>query len=458
VRNKKEKKGGRGVPQQMTNERAQHEERRRARHRRTPDVLRIALLHATLPTPVSGRPRDGGVSHVVHELATALARRGHDVRVASLDTPPPAAAYRGVRLADPWGIARSRLGRTWGLPWLILWQGLRGGPATGLWRLPPAAPGAPGAGPEGMPARRTPALPALAGLSAASSVAGAPALPTGPDQPDVVHAHGDDWLLAPALRLYGLAGRPRPALVRTFHGSALAEACAAGTTPARRVNQLLLYLAELVSAASVDAAVAVSPATARLVPQVRADIPPGVDLARFRPGPAEARSAVPAVLVVGTLGGRKRGWLAVRAFQEAVRPRLADAELWLVCPEPVTGPGVVWLGKLAPEALVARYQRAWVVCLPSAYEGFGLPALEALACGTPVVATPTPGAREVLAGGRYGLLVPPAELGQALAALLADPARRAHLAAAGLARAAEYSWERIAARHEALYADVLRRA
>jgi glycosyltransferase involved in cell wall biosynthesis len=396
--------------------------------------MRIALVHATLPTPAGGRPRDGGVSHVVHELATALARRGHEVRVASLDAPPPAAAYRGVRLEDPWGIARSRLGRSWGLPWLVLRQGLRGGPATGLWQLPPPAPGAAPAAPEGMPGHRA-----------------------GPDRPEVVHAHGDDWLLALAVQLCRLAGRPRPALVRTFHGSALAEARAAGTTPARRVNQLLLYLAELVSAASVDAAVAVSPATARLVPRVRAIIPPGVDLTRFRPGPAEARSAVPAVLVVGTLRGRKRGRLALRAFQEAVRPRLADAELWMVCPEPVAGPGVVWLGKLAPEALVARYQRAWAVCLPSAYEGFGLPALEALACGTPVVATPNPGTSELLDGGRYGLLVPPAELGHALAALLADLPRRTALATAGLARAAAYSWERIAARHEALYADLLQR-
>lgn len=394
--------------------------------------MRIALVHATLPTPAGGRPRDGGVSHVVHELATALARRGHEVRVASLDAPPPTAGYAGVRLEDPWGIAHSRLGRSWGLPWLVLRQGLRGGPAAGLWRLPSPAP---------------------PGVAAAAAVA-----PPRPDRPDVVHAHGDDWLLAPALQLCGLAGRPRPALVRTFHGSALAEAGAAGTAPARRLNQFLLYLAELASAANVDAAVAVSPATARLVPRVRAVIPPGVDLTRFRPGPAAARSPVPAVLVVGTLGGRKRGRLALRAFQEAVRPRLAGAELWMVCPEPVTGPGVVWLGKLAPEALVARYQRAWVVCLPSAYEGFGLPALEALACGTPVVATPNPGTGELLDGGRYGLLVPPAELGQALAALLADPARRAALAAAGLARAAAYSWEHIAARHEALYADLLRRA
>lgn len=397
--------------------------------------MRITLVHATLPTPVGGRPRDGGVSHAVHELAGALAQRGHDVRVASLDAPPPDAAYRGVRLADPWGIARSRPGRTWGLPWLLLGQGLRGGPAAaGLWR--PAAPGTPGA--------------AAAGTGEAAGTGAGEA-----DRPDVVHAHGDDWLLAPALRLGGLAGRPRPALVRTFHGSALAEAAAAGTAPARRLNQLLLYLAELVSAASVDAAVAVSHATARLLPRVRAVIPPGVDLTRFRPAPAAARSAVPAVLVVGTLGGRKRGWLALRAFQEVVRPRLPDAELWMVCPEPVAGPGVVWLGKLAPAALVARYQQAWVVCLPSAYEGFGLPALEALACGTPVVATPNPGSGEVLDGGRYGLLAPPAALGQALAALLADPARRAHLAAAGLARAAAYSWARIAARHEALYEEVL---
>ena len=54
------------------------------------------------------------------------------------------------------------------------------------------------------------------------------------------------------------------------------------------------------------------------------------------------------------------------------------------------------------ERLIELYQQAWLFCLPSSYEGFGVPYIEAMSCGTPVVATPNAGAREVLeemAGG-----------------------------------------------------------
>ena len=412
--------------------------------------LKIGMVHATLPT--AARPRDGGVSHAVHGLANALVRRGHAVRVLSLDSPPPDAAYAGVRL------------RAFGSQGLFEASSRSGRPAYG----------APSAG--------TQRAGHLAGTTRARLLRyyGVPCAVAGQwgrlGPIDVLHTHGDDWLLGPARWLHALVRRvdpaagqpggrrgrtpgpaPRPPVVRTFYGSALAEALAS-PAPARRLNHLMLYLTEIVAALAADAVVAISRATQRHFPRVQHVIPPGVDLGTFRPGPAAARSAVPAVLFVGTLHGRKRGALVLRVFQDVVRPRLPQAELWMVCPEPVAAPGVVWLGKLPRAALVERYQRAWVVCLPSTYEGFGLPALEAMACGTPVVATPNPGACEVLDGGRYGLLVPAGALGHALVALLQDGAQHAALAAAGLARAAAYGWDTIAAAYEAVYYEVHRTA
>ena len=78
------------------------------------------------------------------------------------------------------------------------------------------------------------------------------------------------------------------------------------------------------------------------------------------------------------------------------------------------GPGVEVLGRLDDEALAEAYRRAWVFCLPSDYEGFGIPYAEALASGTPVVATPNVGARYVLDDGRAGVIVDLPELGRAL--------------------------------------------
>jgi glycosyltransferase involved in cell wall biosynthesis len=93
--------------------------------------------------------------------------------------------------------------------------------------------------------------------------------------------------------------------------------------------------------------------------------------------------------------------------------------------------------------LAALYRKAWIYASPSTYEGFGLPYLEAMACGTPVVASPNPGSHEVLAGGACGLLSADADFAASVSALLGDTARRSALAAAGLARAREYSLDRM---------------
>ncbi|MEO8601335.1 MAG: glycosyltransferase family 1 protein [bacterium] len=116
------------------------------------------------------------------------------------------------------------------------------------------------------------------------------------------------------------------------------------------------------------------------------------------------------------------------------------------------------LGRVAPAALPALYAAAEAFVFPSLYEGFGLPLLEAMACGTPVIASGTAALAEV--AGDAALLVDPADvegLAAAMARLLDDPALRHRLADAGARRAAGYTWEHTARRTLAVYDEVLGR-
>lgn len=136
-------------------------------------------------------------------------------------------------------------------------------------------------------------------------------------------------------------------------------------------------------------------------------------------------------------------------------------------------PGVVWIRDMLPRAEVIQlYTHATVFCCPSVYEPFGIINLEAMACGTPVVASAVGGIPEVVLPEETGLLVhvglkpgagfepiDPAAFSTALAAainrLVADPDLRARFAAAGRARVeAHFSWDRIAETTLALYETV----
>ena len=106
-------------------------------------------------------------------------------------------------------------------------------------------------------------------------------------------------------------------------------------------------------------------------------------------------------------------------------------------------------------ALADLYRRAWVFCLPSTYEGFGIPYIESMACGTPVVATPNAGARELLEDGKWGVLAHPSELGTTLLSLLNDQARRCSLAQLGLQRAEAFAQDRVVDAYEELFASMV---
>jgi glycosyltransferase involved in cell wall biosynthesis len=106
-------------------------------------------------------------------------------------------------------------------------------------------------------------------------------------------------------------------------------------------------------------------------------------------------------------------------------------------------------GYVEKEELAELYRGAAALLLPSRFEGFGLPVLEAMACGTPVVAAPEPALREV-AGDAAVFADPP--LADALRTAIAE---RDRLAAAGLERAKLFSWEETARRTLAVYRELL---
>jgi len=124
-----------------------------------------------------------------------------------------------------------------------------------------------------------------------------------------------------------------------------------------------------------------------------------------------------------------------------------------------TRSGVIWLpGMLAKPEVIQILSHATVFVCPSDYEPLGIVNLEAMACGSAVVASNVGGIPEVVADGETGLLVPAgdeAAFAAAIDALIRDPARAAELGARGRQRAVmEFSWDQIAAQTAELYAEL----
>src|SRR5262249_24953003 len=106
--------------------------------------------------------------------------------------------------------------------------------------------------------------------------------------------------------------------------------------------------------------------------------------------------------------------------------------------------------------LPALYSEALITAVPSLYEGFGIPVLESMACGTPVVTSNVSSLPEV--AGDAALMVDPTDLEaivEALQRLINDSALRNHLNAKGLARAQTFTWDRSAAQLRQIYAQLL---
>lgn len=118
------------------------------------------------------------------------------------------------------------------------------------------------------------------------------------------------------------------------------------------------------------------------------------------------------------------------------------------------GERVIFLGYLDRDRLPVVYGQARALVFPSAYEGFGLPAVEAMACGTPVIASDRSGLAEVV--GEAGLRVAPGDtdaLATRLAEVAGDDHLRERLSAAGIERAARFSWEQFTDQTLAVYRE-----
>jgi D-inositol-3-phosphate glycosyltransferase len=292
---------------------------------------------------------------------------------------------------------------------------------------------------------------------------------------DLVHGHY--WLSGWVGRR--VAHRWDVPLVQTFHTLGVLKNST--LAPGDRPEPPLRLIAERRVATEADRVLVLTCGEARLLHRTYGlsgsrltVVPAGVDLDRFTPADTPRRPGPPRLLFVGRLQPLKGPDVAIRTLAE-VRREVPDARLRLVGGtsgngDGTTGPaelralaaelGVADAVDLEPaidqDTLVERYRDADVVLVPSRSETFGLVALEAQACGTPVVAADVPGLEAVVGDG--GTLVPghdPVDHAAAAVAFLTDADHRGRTAVAGVATARSASWERTVDRLLAVYGEVL---
>jgi phosphatidylinositol alpha-mannosyltransferase len=215
-------------------------------------------------------------------------------------------------------------------------------------------------------------------------------------------------------------------------------------------------------------------------------IPCGIDLNRFRPTPNPGTPALsdrgrcgqpgnptsPTILFLGRLDARKGIEVLLRALPTVLKSvpaaRLAvvgrgpgEPRARQMSQELGVSASVDFLGSSLPEDLPRHYAGCDVYCAPGlGGETLGIVLLEAMASGTPVVASRIPGYDETVRDGIDGILVPPADpdaLASSLVSVLTDESRRRTLAAAGLERVQGYAWPRIAQRTLEFYRELLSR-
>jgi glycosyltransferase involved in cell wall biosynthesis len=167
-------------------------------------------------------------------------------------------------------------------------------------------------------------------------------------------------------------------------------------------------------------------------------VPNGVDEEFTREGPAAEGDYV---LAVGTLEPRKNlPRLVEAARRNDVELRVVGARGWGGVE--VGGNGVRWLGEVSDAELARLYRGALCVAYPSLYEGFGIPVLEAMACGTPVVTSRGTAMEEVADGA--AVLVDATDPAELAAGLERAAVERDQLVARGLERARAFRWDAVA--------------
>ncbi len=404
---------------------------RRSRPGTQPRPMRIALVseHAS-PLAAIGGVDAGGQNVHVAALAAGLARRGHDVTVHTRRD--DAALPDEVLVQDGYTVSHVTAG----------------------------------------PARVVPKDDLLPHMRAFARVL---RRRWGAAPPDLVHAHF--WMSGlAAVAASDALTTPVPVL-QTFHALGSVKRRhqgAADTSPPGRVDlerDLCRDVAHVVATCSDEVfelrRLGLSSDRVSIVPC-------GVDTSVFTPrGPVAPRTGRPRLLVLGRLVERKGQDDAVRALA-----RVPDAELVVVGGPPSdrldadpevqrlravaaaegVGDRLVLTGAVARADVPAWLRSADVVLAVPWYEPFGITPLEAMACGTPVVASAVGGLTDTVADGRTGLLVPPRRpdlLAGALRALLDDRGRLRSFGRAAAERArSRYSWDRIAAETAAVYRQV----
>ncbi len=270
---------------------------------------------------------------------------------------------------------------------------------------------------------------------------------------DVVHLHEP---LCPGPTLAALMFERRP-MVGTFHRSGPSAAYAA-LRPAvvRLARRLALRCA--VSHDARDTAAAALGGEYEVVFN-------GVDVERFTratPWPTTG----PTMLFIGRHESRK----GLDVLLDAMRLLPPEVRLWLGGDGPQTAelrarsaddPRVEWLGVIDDEEAASRLRGADVFCAPSVHgESFGVVLLEAMAAGTPIVASNLPGYRNVASPGQHALMVTPGDaeaLAGAVSKVLGDARLGARLASAGQERARQFGMDELVQRYLELY-EVARRA
>jgi glycosyltransferase involved in cell wall biosynthesis len=171
---------------------------------------------------------------------------------------------------------------------------------------------------------------------------------------------------------------------------------------------------------------------------------PRKNLVRLIDAYARWRTSAGAGSAVKLIIGGAKGWFYDEVFQRVHEHRLDEC--------------VLFPGYIPADELAWWYRSAAVFVYPSTYEGFGLPVLEAMACGTPTITSTTSSLPEV--AGDAAILVDPLnteEIAQALAHVLADQDLSNHLRGAGLRRSAQFSWRRTATMTAGVYREALGR-
>src|SRR5436305_2257398 len=381
--------------------------------------------HAS-PLAALGGADAGGQNVHVAALATALGRRGHEVTVCTRRDSPD---------------------------------------------LPDAMPLAPGVTVQHVPAGPARQLPKDDLLGHMPAFARWLAGRWRDQPPDVAHAHF--WMSGIA-SVWAARSQPVP-VVQTFHALGRVKRryqAEADTSPPQRIGieAVVAQRASAIIATCTDEIRELIAYGAR--PDTMYVVPCGVDCDHFRPGPQAGRPRSPArVLTLGRLVPRKGIDTVISAIAripgaELVvaggpdRSQLDDdpevSRLRRTAAECGVTDRVSFTGRVAHEDVPALLSSADVVVSDPWYEPFGIVPVEAMACGSAVIASAVGGHLDTVADGVTGLLVPPrdpAALAGRLSRLLADPGWRRELGAAGAVRArARYSWDRIAAETEAVYA------